>query len=378
MGGAGAGGGGRGGGAPRRLTKRELAGVLGLGVLAEGGELAELSEDKSYHTSGPADEDAVLPSRGRAGGRGGAGRATRARPAARGRGQKRAWAAAPAGAAEPFDAAREWDEFEAAFKLSLRRKGGAPTKVERAGVHTVIPGRGWLPSRGRGVEVGAAGRGGGGGHDDSGERGLSEEGTEPPAAVKRPSRAPALPRPPGPALGGKPASAGPMPSKAFHVLLTESDGGEAIADADAGAGGAEATPFHSGGVTVLRWGAIDPDLRTHSHMGKGYCCPVGFASCRTYTSTEDPNQRVWYLSKTRREEGQLVVEVVEVAGEWKTFSGSTPTEAWQKALLEVNRTSETRKRVTVSGPQFMGLSNDDIKSQISRLPCWEAWASRRG
>ena len=288
-----------------------------------------------------------------------------------------------AGAAEPLGAAREWDEFEAAFNLSLRRKGEAPARVERAGVHKIVPGRGWLPSRGPGAEVGLGGRGdnnggGSGGNDndaDSDERGVSKEWTEPPAAVKRPSRASAPSRTQGSAPGGKPAPAGPMPSEAFRALLADSDGGEAV---DASEGGAEATPFHSGGVTVLQWGVIDPDLRTHSHMGKGYCCPVGFASCRRYTSTEDPNQRVWYLSKTRREDGQLVVEVVEVAGEWKTFTGSTPTEAWQKALLEVNRTSETRKRVTVSGPQFMGLSNDDIKRQISRLPRWEDWDSRRG
>ena len=136
-------------------------------------------------------------------------------------------------------------------------------------------------------------------------------------------------------------------------------------------------PFHSGGVTVLRWGVIVPSLRTHSHMGKGYCCPVGFASCRTYISTSEPSQRVWYLSRTSQRDGQLVVEVVEVAGEWKVFTGSTPTEAWQKALLEVNRTASTRKRVTVSGPQFMGLSNEDIKHQISLLPRWAAWNARR-
>ena len=58
-----------------------------------------------------------------------------------------------AGAAEPPGAAREWDEFEAAFHLSLRRKGGAPARVEGAGVHKIVPVRGWLPSlpRARGI-----------------------------------------------------------------------------------------------------------------------------------------------------------------------------------------------------------------------------------
>ena len=266
----------------------------------------------------------------------------------------------------PFDAAKEWDEFEESFKLSLRRKGKAPAKVQRAaGVRTAFP---QSALQGTTVAIHAPTP------DGLGRRKLRavppvDLGRQAPAITENTSKA----RQAGAGPGSKPSPAGPIPIEACRALLPAVTPGTDQEDR----GGAAEVPFHSGGVTVLRWGVIEPSLRTHSHMGKGYCCPVGFASCRTYISTSKPNQRVWYLSRTSQRDGQLIVEVVEVAGEWKVFTGSTPTEAWQKALLEVNRTTSTRKRVTVSGPQFMGLSNEDIKRQISLLPRWAAWNARR-
>jgi hypothetical protein len=51
-----------------------------------------------------------------------------------------------------------------------------------------------------------------------------------------------------------------------------------------------------------------------------------------------------------------------------TFTGRSPTDAWQKVIRAVNETARTRARSSVSGPQFLGLSSPVVAAEIAKLP----------
>ena len=189
------------------------------------------------------------------------------------------------------------------------------------------------------------------------------------------------------------------------------------------------TPFTVGSVVVLKIGTIDRNRSPRFSSASSYLLPIGFTSRRKYASVEDPERRVWYESTvepgdvvgdgndetTRRDASRFATPAGSPAYEQlpspvvaspnvfrdgdgdgdgdgngdgdgdrsvrvivrecdpgvthpKTFVGKSPTDAWQRAIRAVNETAKTRKRSSVSGPQFLGLSSPVVAAEIAKLP----------
>jgi hypothetical protein len=154
------------------------------------------------------------------------------------------------------------------------------------------------------------------------------------------------------------------------------------------------TPFTVGSVVVLKIGTIDRNRSPRFSSASSYLLPIGFTSRRKYASVLDPEKRVWYESTV--EPGDVVGDgdgdgdgcsgdgsgdgsgdrsVCVIVRECdlcianpQTFVGKSPTDAWQRAIRAVNETAKTRKRSSVSGPQFLGLSSPVVAAEIAKLP----------
>ena len=179
-----------------------------------------------------------------------------------------------------------------------------------------------------------------------------------------------------------------------------------------------ALPFVAGAVVIVALGEIDLARSARASSSSSYVLPVGFVSRRRYNSAVAPGERTWYessvhrdtdisggaegdaeggaddgknaaaekhgLGQHREESGQqqkkegVLVRVRDVGasggavpGELRddrTFTGPSPTHAWQQAIRAVNEVNQTRKRAAVSGPQFMGLSSPVVAQEIAKLP----------
>lgn len=71
----------------------------------------------------------------------------------------------------------------------------------------------------------------------------------------------------------------------------------------------------------------------------------------------------------RRTANQVcVVRVFDCENPDISFSGPSPTHAWQQVIQAVNNVARTRKRAAVSGPQFLGLSSPIVAAEIAKLP----------
>ena len=158
------------------------------------------------------------------------------------------------------------------------------------------------------------------------------------------------------------------------------------------------TPFTVGSVIVVSMGKIDPVLSIRSSSASHYILPIGFVSRRKYASVTDPDQRVWYESKveavagedgmdgdtpdtTRKQsEGNFRKQNVRVivferdVPNPQIFTGQSPTSTWQKVIAAVNEQAQTRKRSSVSGPQFLGLSSPVVAAEIAKM---EGYAEAR-
>ena len=158
-------------------------------------------------------------------------------------------------------------------------------------------------------------------------------------------------------------------------------------------------PFAVGSVVVVAMGSIDPKRSVRSASASSYILPVGFTSRRKYGSVSDPDRRVWYESRVEADDEPLSrdgrdpekkqpppgrtadpdgsgVRVVvfecedspESSAGAIVFAGPSPTHAWQQVIRAVNETARTRKRSSVSGPQFLGLSSPVVAAEIAKLP----------
>lgn len=56
----------------------------------------------------------------------------------------------------------------------------------------------------------------------------------------------------------------------------------------------------------------------------------------------------------------------------RVFTGQSPTSTWQKVIAAVNERAMTRKRSSVSGPQFLGLSSPVVAAEIAKLDGYAA------
>ena len=199
----------------------------------------------------------------------------------------------------------------------------------------------------------------------------------------------------------------------------------AMADAEAAARSPpRPTPFTVGSVVVIRVGRIDRLRSPRFSSASSYLLPIGFTSRRKYASVASPETRVWYESTVEPGGDERLGEpsppetTPSLAGAAKsppksppkspytnldaydsngndkntttngpahsvlvvvrecdsgvtnpaTFTGRSPTDAWQKVIRAVNETARTRARSSVSGPQFLGLSSPVVAAEIAKLP----------
>jgi len=200
----------------------------------------------------------------------------------------------------------------------------------------------------------------------------------------------------------------------------------AMADAEAAARSPpRPTPFTVGSVVVIRVGRIDRARSPRFSSASSYLLPIGFTSRRKYASVASPETRVWYESTVEPggderlgEPSPILSPTPSLAGAAKsppksppkspytnldaydsngndkntttngpahsvlvvvrecdsgvtnpaTFTGRSPTDAWQKVIRAVNETARTRARSSVSGPQFLGLSSPVVAAEIAKLP----------
>lgn len=200
----------------------------------------------------------------------------------------------------------------------------------------------------------------------------------------------------------------------------------AMADAEAAARSPpRPTPFTVGSVVVIRVGRIDRLRSPRFSSASSYLLPIGFTSRRKYASVASPESRVWYESTVEPggderlgEPSPILSPTPSLAGAAKsppksppkspytnldaydsngndkntttngpahsvlvvvrecdsgvtnpaTFTGRSPTDAWQKVIRAVNETARTRARSSVSGPQFLGLSSPVVAAEIAKLP----------
>jgi len=197
----------------------------------------------------------------------------------------------------------------------------------------------------------------------------------------------------------------------------------AMADAEAAARSPpRPTPFTVGSVVVIRVGRIDRLRSPRFSSASSYLLPIGFTSRRKYASVASPESRVWYEStvepggderlgepsppettpargtaksppksppkspytnldaydsngndkQTTNGSAHSVLVVVRECDSGvtnpATFTGRSPTDAWQKVIRAVNETARTRVRSSVSGPQFLGLSSPVVAAEIAKLP----------
>ena len=193
----------------------------------------------------------------------------------------------------------------------------------------------------------------------------------------------------------------------------------AMADAEAAARSPpRPTPFTVGSVVVIRVGRIDRLRSPRFSSASSYLLPIGFTSRRKYASVASPESRVWYEStvepggderlgepsppettpargaaksppkspytnldaydsngndkQTTNSPAHSVLVVVRECDSGvtnpATFTGRSPTDAWQKVIRAVNETARTRARSSVSGPQFLGLSSPVVAAEIAKLP----------
>ena len=203
----------------------------------------------------------------------------------------------------------------------------------------------------------------------------------------------------------------------------------AMADAEAAARSPpRPTPFTVGSVVVIRVGRIDRLRSPRFSSASSYLLPIGFTSRRKYASVASPGSRVWYESTVEpggdeprrlgdfsppettpataaaaksppksppkspyttldaydsngsrndskqttdgpaRSVSVVVRECDSGVTNPATFTGRSPTDAWQKVIRAVNETARTRARSSVSGPQFLGLSSPVVAAEIAKLP----------
>ena len=188
------------------------------------------------------------------------------------------------------------------------------------------------------------------------------------------------------------------------------------------------TPFTVGSVVVIRVGRIDLLRSPRFSSASSYLLPIGFTSRRKYASVASPGSRVWYESTVEpggdeprrlgdfsppettpataaaaksppksppkspyttldaydsngsrndskqttdgpaRSVSVVVRECDSGVTNPATFTGRSPTDAWQKVIRAVNETARTRARSSVSGPQFLGLSSPVVAAEIAKLP----------
>lgn len=177
----------------------------------------------------------------------------------------------------------------------------------------------------------------------------------------------------------------PTPVKGFR---TSRGGGESAGAALAAApvdfvSPPRTTPFAVGSVVVCSIGTICPTRSIRTSSSSNYILPVGFVSRRKYASVSNPDQRVWYesrvvgddkedTSENNKKDLRVVVFECDTETPHRVFTGQSPTSTWQKVIAAVNERAMTRKRSSVSGPQFLGLSSPVVAAEIAKLDGYAA------
>lgn len=137
-----------------------------------------------------------------------------------------------------------------------------------------------------------------------------------------------------------------------------------------------------GNIQVVSLGEI---VSKKGFYSTNYLYPVGFESHRLHSSWYDPEVRVLYSSRIEDGGGSpvFVVRPADAKTDEDEFRGPSPTKVWcsvvekvEKRKREIESEANTgspsdrkeRKSFSVSGPEYFGLSKDEITVAIEALP----------
>jgi hypothetical protein len=120
-------------------------------------------------------------------------------------------------------------------------------------------------------------------------------------------------------------------------------------------------------TTILDLGVIEYN-RKEFHTER-YIYPIGFKSQRQYASYINPPERTTYTCEILDggEKGPLF-KVLALDDPDTEYISTTSTACWITILKKVNDIGKKRATVSVSGPEYFGLSNPKVRQLIETLP----------
>merc|ERR1711981_273596 len=132
-----------------------------------------------------------------------------------------------------------------------------------------------------------------------------------------------------------------------------------------------------GSLTFLSLGQILPH-QLHNFHNQNYIYPIGYKILRHYWSMTDVNKRTSYTCSIaevdNKPEFRVTTSLTENGKEIeKTFTGSTPKEAWMKILRVIEKLRREKELVNmfpryISGEDLFGLTEPNIVKVLESLP----------
>ncbi|OHT12003.1 hypothetical protein TRFO_18283 [Tritrichomonas foetus] len=127
----------------------------------------------------------------------------------------------------------------------------------------------------------------------------------------------------------------------------------------------------SAALIVTDFGKVITD-RPSFHTSR-YIYMNGFTSERFYTSVKNPDEKVWYkcqILDTGDAVPQFVVQMKDDPS--IKFIGNVPTKPWLNLLHEIEKARnggvDTGRNLTVSGPEYYGLSSPKVMKVMQIMP----------
>jgi len=99
-----------------------------------------------------------------------------------------------------------------------------------------------------------------------------------------------------------------------------------------------------------------------------YIYPDGYCAERLYTSVTNPSEKAWYRSSIVDTGGETPVFRVEMAENPKMcFEGNAPSNPWMNIIKAIETKLKSHRSLTVSGPDFFGLSTPIVQHLMQRM-----------
>ncbi|GAA5918493.1 hypothetical protein JCM1841_003265 [Sporobolomyces salmonicolor] len=132
------------------------------------------------------------------------------------------------------------------------------------------------------------------------------------------------------------------------------------------ADGTPRLPMPIGTMTLKNLGVVDPREAFHTER---YIFPVGYEATRKYPSMVDRAENAEYVCRiVDGGDGMPRFELHPSDQPGYIISAGTPTGAWTQVVKAANKLRERNHSNSVSGPDYYGLSQNQVKAMIQELP----------